>query len=221
MSDKGFCWCLPLWRWPGLRNFVAICGSIPCIVSPFPCLSSGVWHGVFRSVVSGGTGLRSRRLCACTGPVTLPESPHRRVIEWDQPVTVRIACDLQDWMLFEVKSSQANGRTARSLWSWVRGKESAPAWELETPVATAHRLRALLYRMNGVVSDSDALVNESPISQASHRSLASSAVGKISGSTLVRSVLKRSRTGKPSGVAHQNEHAQPWSSYRVPSNAMA
>lgn len=149
-----------------------------------------------------------------TGDVA--ESPHWRVIEWDQPVTVRIACDLQDWMLLEVKSSQANGRTARSLWSWVRGKESAPAWELETPVATAHRLRALLYRMNGVVSDSDALVNESPISQASHRSLASSAVGKISGSTLVRSVLKRSRTGKPSGVAHQNEHAQPWSATEFP-----
>jgi len=151
-----------------------------------------------------------------TGDVA--ESPHWRVIEWDQPVTVRIACDLQDWMLLEVKSSQLQGRASRSVWSWVPGKDDGRSWELETPVATSHRLRALSYRKSGLEMGEDTPAGESPISQTGHRSLASSVVGKTSGrNSLFRSVFQRSRTGtSSSGVAQQNEHAHPWSATEFP-----
>ena len=72
------------------------------------------------------------------------EQAHWRIVEWCQPVKIRVACDFQDWVLLHVTSlpfQEQQEQKARSMWSWVERAESS-----EVELATFHRLRALVYQ---------------------------------------------------------------------------
>lgn len=137
------------------------------------------------------------------------DQPHWRVIEWGQPVSIRVACDFQDWILLDVKSMPSEGQLPQSVWSWVRGRDDETS-ELNSSVATAHRLRVLLYQAIGEQvggHDPDGPASKRPDGR---RSLASWARTTFPGSNLSRFVQFRS---KVSGLRRGSSHdlrAQPW-----------
>lgn len=117
--------------------------------------------------------------------------PHWRVLEWGQSVSVRIMVDLQGWMLLRVHSLPSADMPRRTMWSWVRGTDSASS-EDATSLASAHRLRVLLYqsardrwgRGSTVVSSVGPFAHSSQLSSdGSSKSL--------SGFRLIRSVFSR------------------------------
>lgn len=142
-----------------------------------------------------------------TGDTT--EQPHWRVIEWGQPVAVRVACDFQDWILLDVKSVPPTGGAVRSVWSWVRGRDGATS-PLNSSVATAHRLRALLYqakRDTAASHDLEGLASEPAVRL---RSLASWSRTTFPGSNLARTVFSRSKVSKLHRASNHGVGAEPW-----------
>lgn len=143
-----------------------------------------------------------------TGNTT--EQPHWRVIEWAQPVSVRVACDFQNWLLLEVQAMSSDGRTARSLWSWVPGLDNA-ALQFNSSIETAHRLRALLYGAKREATGEQSLQGRMPEPAVDRQSLASWGRSTLPGSNLVRTVLSRSTVDVRSRRMSRDGHARAWS----------
>lgn len=127
-----------------------------------------------------------------TGGTT--DAPHWRVAEWGQAVTVRLAADFQDWILLDVKSVASDDQPAKSIWSWVRGRDD-PSVEQDSIIATAHRLRVLLYQTQGV----NALGQDGPdgppaATTVRRQTLASWTRTTFSGSNLAQNVFSRRRS---------------------------
>lgn len=126
-----------------------------------------------------------------TGGMT--DAPHWRVAEWGQTVTVRLAADFQDWILLDVKSVVSDGQPAKSVWSWVRGRDD-PSVEQDSTQATAHRLRVLLYQTQGLNKPGqDGPDGSQATATARRQTLASWARTSFSGSNLAQIVFSRRR----------------------------
>lgn len=142
-----------------------------------------------------------------TGDTT--EQPHWRVIEWKQPVSVRVACDFQDWILLDVKSLSSDAETPRSVWSWVRGRDDLTL-ESNSSVATAHRLRALLYQARRDTAQPHGPDGLAPQAAVGRRSLASWARATFPGSNLARTVYSRTKVSRLHRDPSKGSRAEPW-----------
>lgn len=148
-----------------------------------------------------------------TGDTT--EQPHWRVIEWGQPVSVRVACDFQDWILLDVKSLPSDGATPRSVWSWVRGRDDSTS-ESDSSVATAHRLRALLYQARRDTAEPHGPEGLAPQAAVGRRSLASWARTTFPGSNLARTVYSRTKVSRLHRESSKGSRAEPWPATEFP-----
>lgn len=143
------------------------------------------------------------------------EQPHWRVIEWRQPVSVRVACDFQDWILLNVKSMAAEGAPPRSVWSWVRGRDDSTL-ESNSSIATAHRLRALLYQARRDTAEPHSPDGLSSQKAVGRRSLASWARATFPGSNLARTVHTRIKVSRFHRESSNDSRAEPWPATEFP-----